>query len=271
MYYGESSEHEKGAWFGGIPQMLQDMPQSRRVIEALGQVPPEPDDFQYALCHEEGGIVFRAASILGDYAIGDAGPAAIAGRGLLTHLKKQFGAFTPDEIAELEEMIRNPKAKERDLQAFYEKHPHFFRRWDYREVHPQVYLVREGQGPLVPDFILTNPEVQQAMVVELKLPKPKVVRRQENRDRFASAIEEARAQLLEYRDWFRETPNRQRLMADLRMEVYEPRLAVIIGRSADFRCGIERQKLMARNPDVEIVTHDDMLSYARDRLIMIGA
>ncbi len=270
LYHNEGSEHERSGEFQHIPKMLSDMPQSRKVIEALAQVPPGPDDFQYALCLEEGRIVFRAVSVLGDFAVGDAGPVTIAGRGLLTHFKKQFGGFTPDEIAELEEMIRNPNAKERDFQAFLEKHPHFFRRWDYREVRPQVYLVRKGHGPLVPDFILTNPEMQQAMIVELKLPKPKLVRRRPNRDRFASAIQDARAQLLEYRDWFREKSNRQRLAADLRMEAYEPRLAVIIGRSADFQSGIERQKLVARTPDIEVVTYDDLLAYARDRLFKIG-
>jgi hypothetical protein len=267
----ERSEHEATAQFTDVPRMLQDMPESRLIIEALGQVPPEPDDFQYALCVEEGNIVFRAISVLGDFTMKASDGAIIGSRGLLTHLKERFGVFTPDEIAELEEMIRNPKAAEKDFQKFFETHQHFFRRWDYREVYPRVYLSRHEQGPLVPDFILTNPEIQQATVVELKLPKPKLIRRQLNRERFADAIMEARSQLLEYRDWFEEKVNRENLAAKVKMEIFRPRLAVVVGRSADFECGIDRQKIAARTDDIEVCTYDDMVAYAKRRMVLIGS
>lgn len=257
--------------FAKVPLMLEAMPQSRYAIEALGQVPPGPDDFQYALCVEEGKIVFRAISVLGDFTMKASDGAIIGGRGLLTHLKERFGVFTPDEIAELEEMIRNPKAAEKDFQKFFEAHQHFFRRWDYREVYPQVYLSRHEQGPLVPDYILTNPEIQQATVVELKLPKPKLIRRQLNRERFADAIMQARSQLLEYRDWFEEKVNRESLAAKVKMEIFRPRLAVVVGRSADFECGINRQKLAARTDDIEVCTYDDMVAYAKRRMVLIGS
>lgn len=264
----ERSEHET-AQFSDVPRMLEDMPESRRVIEGLGQVPAEPDDFQYVLCIEEGELVFRAVSVLGDYSMRDSDGSVVGNRGLLTHLKERLGVFTPEEIAELEDMLRNPKAAESDFQRFFESHPHFFRRWDYREVCPQVYLTREDQGPLIPDFILINAEVQEATVVELKLPKPKLIRRQENRDRFAAAITEARAQLLEYRDWFEEGANRESIAAKLKMEVFRPHLAVVIGRSAEFKCGIDRQKLASRTADIEIVTYDDILAHAQQRLVAI--
>ncbi len=257
--------------FAHAPIVLEDMPRTRRVVETLGQVPPGPDDFQYALCVEEGKIVFRAISVLGDFTMKASDGAVIGSRGLLTHLKERFGVFTPDEIAELEEMIRNPKAAEKDFQKFFETHQHFFRRWDYREVYPQVYLGRHEQGPLVPDFILTNPEIQQATVVELKLPKPKLIRRQLNRERFADAIMEARSQLLEYRDWFEEKVNRENLAAKVKMEIFRPRLAVVVGRSADFECGINRQKLAARTDDIEVCTYDDMVAYAKRRMVLIGS
>lgn len=267
----ERSEHEATALFAEVPRMLQDMPQSRRVIEALGQVPPEPDDFQYVLCIEKGEIAFRATSLLADFPMSVSDGSIIGNRGLLTHLKERFGVFTPDEIAELEEMIRNPKSIERDFQKFFESHQHFFRRWDYREVYPQVYLSRHEQGSLVPDFILTNPEIQQATIVELKLPKPKLIRRQQNRVRFADAVMEARSQLLEYRDWFEEKGNREKLVGKVSMEIFRPRLAVVIGRSADFKCAIDRQKLAARTSDIDVVTYDDIVACARRRMVSIGS
>ena len=256
--------------FERIPEILKEMPRSCIVVEGLGHVPVEPDDFQYALCIEQGEIVFRAMSVLGDFSMKASDDSIIGSRGLLTHLKERFGAFTPDEIAELEKMIRNPKATEKDFQRFFEAHQHFFRRWDYREVFPQVYLSRREQGPLIPDFILTNPQIQQATIVELKLPKPKLIRRQQNRERFADAIMEARSQLLEYRDWFEEKVNRESLASKIKMEIFRPNLAVVVGRSADFKCGIDRQKLAARTDDIEVCTYDDIVAYAKQRMILMG-
>ena len=256
--------------FAQAPLVLKSMLRTRKVIEALGHVPPEADDFQYALCVEKGNIVFRAFSVLGDFAVRSADGTVTGNRGLLTHLKERLGIFTTDEIAEPEEMIRNPKASEKDFQKFFEAHPHFFRRWDCREVYSQVYLTRDEEGPLVPDFILTNPEVQQATILELKPPKPKLIRHQKNRKRFAECVMEARSQLLEYRDWFEEKENREKLMGRVKMEIFRPRLATVIGRSADFRCAIDRQKLSARTSDIEVVTYDDIVAYAKRRLVSIG-
>lgn len=267
--FREAPLESHGGEFAELPRILADMPRSRAVVEALGHVPPEPDDFDYALCLEEDRLVVRAVSVLRDGPL-ELGRSRPDTRALLTHFQRQYGAFTLEEIAELEDLIRNPKAQEREFQAFFEAHPHFFRRWDHREVCPHVYLVREGQGPLVPDFILTNPQVHQATIVELKLPGPKVVRHEDNRVRFADAVMEARAQLLEYRDWFRDRSNRESLVGPLGMEVYDPRMAVIIGRSSVFNPGIERQKVAARTPDVEVVTYDDLAEYARQRIMMIG-
>jgi len=155
----------------------------------------------------------------------------------------------------LDALINNVKAKEDDFQRFFERHPHFFRKWDFREVYSHVYLTREDDGPLVPDFILTNVAAQDAAIVDLKLAarlrKP-LVRRQPNRVRFADAIMEARAQLLEYRDWFDAPDNRKRLKDRVGMEIYRPRLMTIIGRASEFADGLERQRLRDQLKDIEI-------------------
>jgi hypothetical protein len=167
-------------------------------------------------------------------------------------------------------MIQNRAADEEDFQKFFEAHPHFLRRWDYREVYSHVYLTQRDQGPLIPDFILTNLEIQQATIVELKLPKPKIIRRQVNRERFADAVMEARAQLWKYQRWFDNKSHREDLVAKIGMEVYWPRLAVIIGRTSDFKLAIERQELAAMTPEIDVVTYDDILAFARNRLALTG-
>jgi len=126
------------------------------------------------------------------------------------------------------------------------------------------------EGTLLPDFVLTDRQLQRAAVVELKLPRAKVVRRQSNRDRFAAGVMEARAQLLAYRDWFRDSANRRSLKTAVGMEIYEPQLVVVIGAAREFRDEFERQRLSADNPDIEIATYDDILTFARRRMAMMA-
>ena len=228
------------------------------------------EDVPYLMTLEEGRLVLRPTSVLGGYAIGGARDERASGLGVLTHFGDQYAAVRPSEILELEDLINDPRAKEAQLQRFFEDHPHFFRMFDHRDVFPHVYLTREEEGPLVPDFLLVNPEAHRATVVDLKLPGARVITSRPNRDRFASAVEEARAQLLEYRDWFEDRHNRQRLKDRLGMEVFRPRIGVVIGTNREFRDAVHRQKLASRYPDLEVVTYDDVLSHAKRRLALIG-
>jgi len=166
-------------------------------------------------------------------------------------------------------MINNPQASESDFQSYFEKHPQFFRMWDYRDVHPHVYLTREDQGAPLPDFVLVDPEVQRAMLLEFKLPKPKLIVQRSNRERFSAAVEEARAQLLEYRDWSEIPRNRARLVGAVGIEIYRPRIGVIIGTNQEFRDALQRQRISSRYPDVEIVTYDDIVTRAQRRLLLV--
>lgn len=255
--------------FGGRRDTaLSELPKAQEFLKRLKAYPDAAEDFQYTLALDGDRLVFRVTSVLGDYVQRTDGGILVSQRAILSHFKDRFGGFTLDEIEELEELINNPKTRERQFQNFFERHPHFFRRWDYREVHPHVYLTRD-KHPLVPDFILSDRELQKAAIVDLKLPKPKLIRRQDNRERFAAAVQEARAQLLRYRDWFRETANREKLKGKLGMAIYEPHLAVIVGRSSEFLDDFDRQRLRADNPDIEVVTYDDIVNYAERRRIII--
>ena len=129
--------------------------------------------------------------------------------------------------------------------------------------------VQFGAGPFVSDSILTDRDLEEAMVLELKLPRPELVRRQRNRDRFSAAISEARSQLLSYREWFRDSENRQRLEPRLGMQIYEARLAVIVGRSREFLDEVDRQRLRASAADIEVVTYDDILEHAKRLLVKL--
>ena len=178
-------------------------------------------------------------------------------------------AFLLVNLSELEDLINDPRAREFELQRFFEAHPNFLRLWNYNDVYPHVYLTREDEGPLVPDFILIDRQLQKAMILDLKLPRFTTVIQKQNRERFSAAVADARAQLLEYRDWFEDASNRAKLKGKVGMEVYRPRIGVIIGTNEDFQSAFQRQKIVSRHSDVEIVTYDDIVQYAQRRLLLV--
>ena len=257
-----------GGQSGTLP--LSELPGALRLLEDLERASSPEEDFQFFLGLDGGRLVFRVASILNDFVQESSTGLFLPQRAVLSHFQDQFGGFTAEEIEELELLINDQRTSEADFQHFFEAHPHFLRLRDHREVHSHVVLTRpETHGPLIPDFILTDLELQRAAIAELKLPGPKLIRRQTNRDRFASAVMEARAQLLTYREWFREKTNRQRLVGSVGMEIYEPSLIAIIGRSSEFVDSVDRQRLRADNPDIEVVTFDDILRAAKRRRMQI--
>lgn len=241
--------------------------EANQFLKGLSRIARADDDFQYLVVLEGDRMAFRVVSVLDDfYQPTDQGVYAPT-RALMTHFGN-IGLFRQEEIEELENLI-NSNVEENAFQEFFEVHPHFFRRWDYRSVHPQVYLTREKDHPLVPDFILTDSELQKATILDLKRPNPKLIRHQRNRDRFTAAVMEARAQLLTYRRYFEETSNRQKARDVLGMEIYHPHLAVIIGRSTEFSSSLQRQRLISEIAGMEVVTYDDILTYAKRRRAII--
>lgn len=257
---------------GSVEGTLDASPAFDRLRQILTQSPDGSDDFQYALMLQEERMVFRIVSTLDDYVQESDTGLWVPQRALLTHLGR-VGLFTKDEVEELEFLINDPKATEAEFQKFFERHPHFLRKWDHREVFPHVYLTSNDQGPLIPDFILTNVGTQDAAIIDIKrtlrAPTKRLIRHQDNRVRFADAVQEAYAQLRTYRRWFEVPENRKMLTSKLGMEIYNPRLMVIIGRTSEFRDSVERARLRADNPDVEIVTYDDILRFAQARMVFI--
>jgi cold shock CspA family protein len=99
-------------------------------------------------------------------------------------------------VEELEDLINSPQTVERDLQRFFERNPQSLCGDAYEEARPHIVLQRDNDGPLIPDFAL-KPHNANALcdLLELKLPKAKLIRVNKNRVRLTSAIMEACAQL----------------------------------------------------------------------------
>lgn len=256
--------------YAGSPDAnLDQIPRLQRLLGRLRIELDGTNDYQYTLTNDEGRFQFRIIGHLTDALMRNEHGGLNQHRALITHAGG-IGFFTSECIEELEDLINTASTPEGAFQDFFERHPHFLRRNDHREVHPHVYLTRE-EGPLIPDFILTNPDTQQATLLELKRAglKTRLVRNPRNRIRFSDAIMEARAQLLEYRDWFDIEQNRRSMINIFGMEVFKPKIMVIIGRSSEFGTGIRRAKLADRVPDLDVLTYDDILQFARQRKLII--
>jgi hypothetical protein len=132
-----------------------------------------------------------------------------------------------------------------------------------------VILTREEDGDLIPDFILLDSDLQKSMILDLKLPTKKIVVGTKNRKRYSAPVMEARAQLRRYQGWFDESRNRKKIKEEFGIEVYRPRLAVVIGRKAHFEDELQRQQLRSDWNDIDVVTYDDILEQAKRRLILI--
>ncbi|MFE9429675.1 Shedu anti-phage system protein SduA domain-containing protein [Streptomyces sp. NPDC006640] len=169
-------------------------------------------------------------------------------------------------VQELEDLINSPQVLERDLQQFFEQNPEFLCGDAYEEARPHVVLQREGNGPLIPDFAL-KPSNSNALcdLLELKLPKARLLRISKNRVRLTSAIMEACAQLREYQSYFEDHEKRISVERMYGLRFFRPRMMVLIGKRSDYEATALRNA-ETDVPNLQIVTYDDILERARSRM-----
>jgi hypothetical protein len=244
-------------------------PELKVILENLDRRHPI-DDHEYLMTREGGRLVFRPTSVLDPFDVARKEGQPARRLAVLPHFAQNYGGFQPSDILAFEDLINSKKSREVDLQKFLERHPAFLRLWDFRDVYPQVVLTREQDGELIPDFLLVDPALQQATIVDLKLPMKKVAVGAKDRRHFSQAVEEAIAQLRMYQAWFDDPHNRSNLKERFGLEIYRPRLAVVIGRSSSFADEMDRQRLVASTPDVQVVTYDDISERAKRRLVLVA-
>ncbi|MFD8251435.1 Shedu anti-phage system protein SduA domain-containing protein [Streptomyces werraensis] len=169
-------------------------------------------------------------------------------------------------VEELEDLINSPKTAERDLQRFFERNPRFLCGDTYEEARPHIVLQRDGDGPLIPDFAL-KPCNSNALcdLLELKLPKAKLIRVNKNRVRLTSAIMEACAQLREYQSYFEDCEKRAAVENMYGLRFFRPRMMVLIGKRSDYDATALRNA-ESDVPNLSIVTYDDIVERARSRM-----
>jgi len=186
------------------------------------------------------------------------------------HLKCKRIIF-PDEVMEFEYLINKKSVSESELQMFLEAHPTFLLGNRYKYLRSHVYLQRDQEGPLIPDFILepVNP-FDYWKVIDLKLPNDKITKIiNDNRKGFNSKILDALHQLREYRDYFDNPVYRER-MGDVGITAFKPELSVIVGRDYGNLTMEDVIKARCDLKDLEIITYEELLERVKQSFWLVG-
>lgn len=172
-----------------------------------------------------------------------------------------------EAIEEFEYLINGNAIREAALQDFFIRNPDFIIGDEYKAAHSQVVLTPfdDREPKLIPDFVL-EPYSPNSLcdILEIKRPSAKVVTLRQSRARFSSAVSEACAQAREYGSFFDSSQHQKAIRERYGLEIYKPRLFVVIGRRP-----LIDQKLLRRieegNPGVNVKTYDDLLERMQRR------
>jgi hypothetical protein len=170
-------------------------------------------------------------------------------------------------VLEFEDLLNDPRTPETTYQRFFEAHPEFLFTDQHLAAKPGVLLhSSEGFG-LKPDFFLQRRDAPLWDIAELKLPTEKLIQGREARRGLAAAVRWGMDQLQRYREYFLDSGLAQRFLELHGLEVYHPKLTLIIGRDDAFGTYRERQRLTP--PESRILTYDDLLRLAKHRSLVL--
>lgn len=181
---------------------------------------------------------------------------------------KRTAMIFSEEIEHLSHLLNDQSTKEKDIQKFLEGHPNFLRGLNYKNIYPQLVLERDRQGTLIPDFILEPLDGDWCDILDLKLPKQKIIVGRNDRQTLASGIHEVAAQLREYAAYFEQERYRNFVKQKYGLNVYKPRLIALVGRDLEQMTTDELRRTLTAYPDLTILTFDKLLQHARNHILL---
>ena len=184
----------------------------------------------------------------------------------------RLSSFWRRQLEEFEKMLNDVGAKEHDFQLFFERNPLFLQGIDYKSVIPHPVLEREPDvGNLVPDFLLQPLESQYSDILDLKLPTQKLFAGSENRIRLNQAVQDAIAQVREYRDYFEDPRKRKTVMDKYGMTAYRPSAAIVIGRQEQGLPDEKVRQVLDSLPSfTKLITYDQLFAKMKNMADIYG-
>jgi hypothetical protein len=170
-------------------------------------------------------------------------------------------------LLEFESIVNNSQTSEAQIQRFLETHPEFLLGDEYIQARPGVLLTPTEEFGLKPDFFLMRRDAPLWDIAELKLPIEKLTTGRAARHGLAAAVHKGMDQLRRYREYFLDNSLAHEFREKHGMEIYFPRMTLIIGRDATFGTYHERQRLTPL--EARILTYDDLLRLAKHRSLVL--
>jgi hypothetical protein len=178
------------------------------------------------------------------------------------------GSLLHPELAELEDLLRDPKVTEGKLQKYFEHNPQALQAMGYAQIYPQVVLEREDGTSLRPDFLLEPIGSKWCDILDLKLPEVKTIVGGRDRMAFSAALTSLTAQLREYAAYFEDERLSKRVEGVYGIKCYKPKLIGVIGRNVQHADERQQRRLMTSYSDLTVMTFDQVLQVARSRLLI---
>ena len=189
--------------------------------------------------------------------------------------KTNYGFYNPnpiwnESIIETLEYYIERNELENVFQYFFDLYPSFILDDLHVKAVPHPILSNEKGRTLKPDFVVQKINSNNLDIIELKRPIKNLAIGSDTRPSFCSELKKGIAQLKEYREWFRDSQNRQRFYDKYKLDGFEPTLTLIIGRSSGFRNEEVRRRVSeGDNKSVNILTYDDIVTIAKQRRLRL--
>lgn len=173
----------------------------------------------------------------------------------------KVNSFWRSQLEDFERLLNDKDSKESHFQNFFERNPEFLMGLKYDHILAQPVLERTpNEGNLIPDFFLAPIGKSYADILDLKLPKEKLIVGKKDRKRWSSSIHEAIAQIREYRDFFENPIRRGKVRERYGLTAYRPKAIVVIGRDTSEFPEEKLKQIEETTPNfVKITTYDQLL------------
>lgn len=172
------------------------------------------------------------------------------------------------ELTEFQRLINSTDTRERHIQQFLESHPSFLRGLNYKNIYPQLVLQRDDDTSLIPDFLLEPFDDAWCDILDVKLPRQKIIVGRKDRATLASGIHEVVAQLREYAAYFEQEKYQRYVREKYGLKVYRPRLIALVGRDMWQMTNPEVRRAMTSYENVQVLTFDMLLQHSRNRMLI---
>lgn len=170
-------------------------------------------------------------------------------------------------LCQLEDLLSRPSPHKADIGRFLQEHPEFLQVLGYQAVVPHLCLRTEGSSDALPDFLLETPGRTGFDLLNLGLPTAPIITPM-SPGRLSDELVRAVRELRRHEQFFDSAGNRKAFYRKYGFTAFKPELAVIIGRSGDFRTADERAAVEAELGKIRLVTYDDLLAYGQSRSIV---